>query len=199
MIAVLICISCGQSGLESDLSTNWLWTVDSRGGGSQDLLSISGDVITIAPAAHVHFTNLDRILGSGIYRFRFKTQTRFMFAWRISPTDPQHGTGLIFQTEGNVGVSLIHVDWSGFYYGWHNAGSFRNTVEMTFDRAEWHDVEIRDTGNEITILFDGQILPLFGNEKKSVRDFFVGVGEGYVGVGGGDNKEVQYTGITFTR
>jgi hypothetical protein len=180
------------------ISNNWQWTQDGRGGGSQNSLTVSGDTLNIAPVDHVHFTHLDTILGTGTYKFRFNTQTRFVFAWRISPTDSTKGTGLIFQNEGNQGFSLIHVTWSSFYYGWHNASSFRNTVNSPLIRNQWHDVEIRDSGTQIIVLLDGEVLPFFEGSNRPVDDFLRDVEPGYIGIGGGEKGTVKYSGFTYS-
>lgn len=180
-------------------STNWLWTQDGRGGGSQSKLEVRGDTIVILPVDHVHFVNIDTSVGEGLYTFNFKGNN-FTFAWRISPQDSASGTGLIFQKAPGEKMALIHVKWGGFYYGWHNSGDqFRNTVDDTFSADVWHTVEISDSGHSLYILFDGRLIDFFKSGNYPVDSFFVDVVPGFIGIGNDDPSEVKYRDFSFIR
>lgn len=168
------------------LTRNWQWTRDGRGGGSQQALQLQGDSVVILPVAeHVHFVNRDNILGSGTYRIKFKGN-RFLFGWRISPQDSTRGTGLILQDDSGGMLAFIRVNWEGFFYGFHNApNQFRNRVAFPYAGDVWHEVIIRDTGNNLFVAFDGQNLNFFPQGSTPPEAFFAGLSAGYQGLGNG--------------
>lgn len=205
-LAVLVLIStlfdCRKDADSSDLTitkltTNWLWTKDDRGGGSQQSLRVEDDTVTILPVwQHVHFVNKDNILGSGIYTIKFKGNS-FAFAWRISPQNSTAGTGLILENEGEM-MSLIHVSWTGFFYGWHNSyDQFRNQIPFKFAGDVWHHVTIDDKGANLSVTFDGQVLNFFGAGSTPVDSFLADVAAGYQGIGNGTTV-VKYFDLKYT-
>ena len=166
-------------------SSNWRWTADPASEG-YEALSAQGDTLTIAPINHAHYTNVDTILGAGIYSFKVKANSRFVFSWRISTHHVQEGTALVLQNEGDGKLSLSHFSWYGYIYGWHNAMALcKNTVGFAFAPNRWHEVEINDTATRITIIVDGQELPFFKENRLPVERFLADIEHGYVGIGGG--------------
>jgi hypothetical protein len=180
-------------------STNWEWTRDSRGGGSQASISFQGDTIVIAPVIHVHFINRDTIIGGGIYAFKFKGYY-FKFAWKISPQDSLQGTGLIFQKDSGDSLALIHVKWDSFFYGWHNSGDqFRNVINFPFDSTAWHTVTVFNSSTNIVITFDGDTLDFFSGQLIPVDSFLVDAVPGYVGIGNSFSSEVKFLDLMYIR
>ena len=179
------------------LGTNWVWTGDTRGGGSQAALTISGDTLTIAPVDFVFFTNIGPICGNGTYSFQFKG-SQFAFAWKISPGDPGAGkcldTGLspVFPSA----LALGHGDWWGFYYGWHNGSFFWNTAPVTYDAVTWHQVVIQDYGSSLTIYLDGLPVDLF-QSGYPLSSFEQDLQDGYIGIGSQAGAGVQFRGMGF--
>ena len=182
------------------LSTNWVWTGDSRGGGSQGAMTSSGDTLTIAPVDHVFFTNLDRVYGDGTYCFKFKG-SQFVFSWKITPGNPSSGTALNLQLAApgfGQALALGRGSWSGFYYGWHNGSFFWNTGAVSLSPDTWHEVSIQDTGAVILATVDGETVDLFGPGSIPPSSFEQGVVPGYVGVGSQASAGVQFEGLEFT-
>jgi len=171
-------------------NSKWEWTRDSRGGGSQGSLINHDGLIEILPVGHIHFVNRSVLAGQATYKFKFKG-TNFKFAWRISPYDSSRGTALILQKAPGAKFALIHVEWWGFYYGWHNASSFFNLLDIQIDSTVWHSVEIRDLGNDLKIFYDGTELNFFDNQIP-VSKFLSGVSSGYIGIGGEQYQAVSY-------
>ncbi|MDI6765224.1 MAG: hypothetical protein QME52_00100 [Bacteroidota bacterium] len=184
-------VSWGESKILVPDHSKWEWTQDSRGGGSQSKLVNNNGIIEIHPVDHVHFFNRSINQGKAIYKFKFKG-VNFKFAWRITP-NLNGGTALILEkVPGGEYVGLIHVNWSGFYYGWHNNYSaFGNPSNVTFDSSSWHEVEIRETGNDLEIYFDRQKLNMFENQIPASQ-FLADVGNGYIGIGNDDYSIVSY-------
>lgn len=171
--------------------SKWEWTQDARGGGSQDKVVNNNGIIEIQPVDHVHFFNRSINQGSAIYKFKFKG-INFKFAWRITP-DSTGGTALVLEkVPGGQYIGLLHVKWSGFYYGWHNNYQyFGNPSNVTFDSSSWHEVEIQDSGNDLEIYFDDQKLNMFENQIPASQ-FLADVGNGYIGIGNDDYSIVSY-------
>lgn len=197
----LVFVSCGHNGKEvmgAGIDSDWVWTKDARGGGSQGSLSTQGDTITIGQVDHVHFVNMARTFGAGKYSFKYRG-TNFKFAWRISPTDSAKGTALILQKAPGESFALIHVVWDGFFYGWHNSSNqFRNTVALTPSSTDWHSVEISDNGTTLAVNFDGATLDLFSPPNKGAGDFLSDVGPGYLGIGNNDQNTIRFQGIEIS-
>jgi len=200
--SALLCLSFGckedsptsssQNPIVTKLTKNWLWTRDGNGGGSQQSLQLEGDSVDIVPVDHVHFVNKDNVLGNGTYRIKFKGNN-FKFAWRISPQDSVAGKALILQEAPGENMSLIHVAWTGLLYRWHNSSNqFRNQLVYPFASDVWHEVVIQDSGNNLSITFDGQNLNFFTTGSIPVDSFFVDVSSGYQGIGNDDPTTVKY-------
>ena len=183
----------------TQISQNWIWTQDDRGGGSQSSLTVRSDTATIAVPDFVFYTNLDAVYGNGTYCFKV-LGTDFVFSWKIAPANPSQGTALNLQSAPSVWGSALAIgagQWDGSLYRYHNGSYFWNTGALTYDPTTWHEVTIQDSGTAIAVTFDGVSVNLFTVGQHSTADFESIVGPGYVGIGAQAGKSVSYADMRF--
>ena len=191
--------SPGDSGsIESyryALSGNWVGANFASG----HAIDIQGDTIMIASVNQATYTNRDTIAGAGIYSFSFRSDVSFSFSWRISTSYHQEGTALLFGGDEDRRLSLSRIMWSDHGHLWRDiSSSYKNVVDRYFRHGKWHDVEIHDTGVDVTVLFDGEPLPFFAKNHILVDRYFADIEHGYVGIGVSGTGTVQFRDLTFT-
>jgi hypothetical protein len=190
-----------DSTIYASPSFTWVWTQDSRGGGTQSSLTRQGDTVTVDSCYHVHFTELDSTYGAAIYRFKIKSRS-FDFSWRITPGNPNSGKGLQIAYNMNVWpnqLKLIKSNWGGggFYYGWPDQSEeLSESIPLVFDPNVWHTIQIEDSGTDLAIYLDGIKMPFF--QTYTPQLYLSGLSNGYVGFGTTVSK-TRITGMQILR
>ncbi len=211
---VLILYGCGEDGgptsgtksgqvlyqedfdsyIEATLPDSWVWTGDPTGGGA---FTVEDKVFKHTVEGDVYYFYQRQTFGSGTYEFDVDSDdTSWIFAWRITSSDPSEGQALHLQYNIPVGSNNLifsQSDWSTLeqhphgQFMWHNA-SFTTLAEAKLPlSSDEHHMKIEDNGTGATFLIDDQIVLGATHELDS---------EGFIGLGSQDALGIEYDNIS---
>mgnify|MGYP006294853775 CR=1 FL=1 len=156
----------------------WTWTGDPRGAG---FFEVHAEAFVHVDGGHVHYFRDLEVCGAGTYEFDV-TDTEWVFAWRITPGNPDAGKCLCFYHNDYYGWSYNFVEftWStlGGYpdgqYMWHNGSHTAHAQYGASPPVGQHHVRIEDMGSWVSIWVDDDLI---------FDRAFVSIPSGYIGLG----------------
>ena len=211
---VLILYGCGEDGgptsgtksgqvlyqedfdsyIDGTLPDSWVWTGDPTGGGA---FTVKDKVFGHTKEGDVYYFYQRQMFGDGTYEFDVDSDdTSWIFAWRITSTDPSQGEALRLQYNIPVGSNNLIFsvsDWSTLeqhphgQFMWHNASSDTLLAAELSLSSGPHHIKIEDDGKAATFRVDDVTVLGHPHELDS---------EGFIGLGSQNALFIEYDNIS---
>ncbi len=167
----------------------WTWTGDPRGGGS---FLVYDGAFTHVSGGYVHYfrsDNTDRRPGLGAYYSFLAKDAHWIYAWRITTSNPMAGRCLWLAHDdlwGSWGYTFAEFSWQTLdpvqypdgQHMWHNGTVLRVVHCPTDGPLEgWHYVSIDDE-SEVRVIISVDSEVIFNEPYE-----YYSVGEGFQGIG----------------